>query len=131
MAEENVEFVRSILAAWEKGDYSSTGWADADIVFMEPLFEGVETRGIDGLTRRWKEFLEAWDHFTTTPERFIEVGDDQVLALVHFGGRGRASGTPTANFSGGQLFTVRNGKVVRLILYSTRDEALKAAGLSE
>lgn len=88
MSEENVEFVRSILAAWKKGDYSSTDWADGDIVFVEPMFEGAETRGIDGIRRRWKEFLGAWD-------------------------------------------TVRDGKVVRLVLYSTREEAFKAVGLSE
>ncbi len=129
MSKENVEFVRSILAAWEKGDFSSIDWADADIEYVEPL--AVETRGIDEVQRRWRDFLGAWEHFVTTPERFIDVADDQVLVLVHFGGRGRASGAPTTGFSGGQLFTVQGGKVARLVLYATRDEALEAVGLSE
>ena len=101
MSEENVEVVRSILAKARRARAS-----------ME-------------------EFLGAWDHFATEPERFIDVGDDRVLVLVRFQARGRASGTPTTAFSGGQLFTLRDGKVVRLVLFSNRTEALEAAGLSE
>ena len=125
-----MEVVRSILSNWKRGDYSSVDWADPDIEFIAPL-DGIETRGLDEMGRRWRAFLGAWEHFATTPERFIDVGDDRVLALVHFQGRGRTSGAPTTSFSGGQLFTLRDGKVVRLVLYSTRAEALEAAGLRE
>jgi ketosteroid isomerase-like protein len=130
MTEENVEVVRSILANWARGDYSSVDWADPNIAFSGPLDAGT-TRGIDELGRRWGEFLGAWDQFATTPERFIDMGDDRVLVLVRFEGRGRVSGAPATGFSGGQLFTLRDGKVVRLVVYSTRAEALEAAGLSE
>jgi ketosteroid isomerase-like protein len=129
MSGENVEIVRSILSNWKRGDYSSVDWADPDIEFIAP--PDIETRGLHEMARRWREFLEAWDHFATMPERFIDAGDDRVLALVRFEGRGRASGTPTTNFSGGQLFTMRGGKVMRLVLYSTRADALEAAGMSE
>jgi ketosteroid isomerase-like protein len=130
MSEENVEIVRSILACWDRGDYGSTDWSDPDIEFVAP-FDTIEARGIEELGRRWGEFLGAWENFATTPERFIDLGDGRVLVLVRFQGRGRVSGAPTADFSGGQLFTLRDGKVVRLVLYSTRAEALEAAGLSE
>jgi ketosteroid isomerase-like protein len=130
MSEENVEIVRSILANWKRGDYTSIEWAHPDIEFIAPL-DTIETRGLDEMGHRWREFLGAWEHFATTPERFIDLGDDLVLALVRFQGRGRASGAPTTSYSGGQLFTLRNGKVVRLVLYSTREEALEAAGFSE
>jgi ketosteroid isomerase-like protein len=130
MSEENVEAVRSILANWARGDYSSVDWADSDIEFITPL-DSTVTRGHDALKRRWREFLTAWDHFATEPERFVDVGDDRVLVLVRFESRGRASGTPTSGFTGGQLFTLREGKVVRLALYSNPVEAFEAAGLSE
>jgi ketosteroid isomerase-like protein len=35
------------------------------------------------------------------------------------------------DFSGASFFTLRDGKVVRLILFTDRAEALEAAGLSE
>jgi ketosteroid isomerase-like protein len=129
MSQENVELVRSILADWARGDYSSVDWADPDIVFRGG--DGREARGLGELGRLWGEFLAAWDHFATTPERFIGVGGDRVLVLVRFDGRGRASGTPTTAFTGGQLFRLRGGKVVRLDLFSSTQDALEAAGLSE
>ena len=129
MSEENVEVVRSILANWARGDYSSVDWADPDIAYRDA--EGRESRGLDALARRWREFLTVWDHFATTPERFIDAGDDRVLVLVRFEGRGRASGTPTTAFSGGQLFTLREDRVVRLDLFTGTKEALEAAGPSE
>jgi ketosteroid isomerase-like protein len=128
VSEDNVQVVRSILAKWAKGDYSSIDWADPDIVFRGG--DGVESQGLEVLTHRWREFLEAWDHFATSPERFIDLGDDHVLVLVRFEGRGRASGAPTTAFSGGQLFTLRAGKVLRLDLYTSFGEALEAAGLA-
>ena len=130
MSEENVEIVRSIVADWARGDYSSVDWADREIEFIDPL-DKVETRGLDELRRRWREFLGAWEHFATKPERFIDVGDDRVLVLIRFQARGRTSGFQTTEFPGGQLFTLREGKVVRLVLYSTPAEALEAAGVSE
>ena len=129
MSQENVEIVRSILANWKRGDFSSIDWADPQIEYIGG--DNVETRGIDALARRWREFLAAWDHFATAPEQFIDAGDDRVLALVSFEGRGRTSGAPTTSFSGGQLFTLREGKVVRLALYTGRKQALEAAGLRE
>ena len=34
MSQENVEIVRSICAAWDRGDYRSVGWADPEIEFV-------------------------------------------------------------------------------------------------
>ncbi len=36
MSQENVEIVRSIYAAWERGDYSSTEWAHPEIEWGSP-----------------------------------------------------------------------------------------------
>jgi ketosteroid isomerase-like protein len=129
MSQENVDIVRAVLADWERGEYASTDWADPDIELAGALDR--DTRGIEKVGRRWREFLSMWERFATVPERFIDLGDDRVLVLVRFQGRGRASGVPMADFTGGQLFTLRNGKVKRLALYSTRTEALEAVGLTE
>lgn len=126
MSRENVEIVRAILANWASGDFSSTDWADPEIEFVAPFDKA---RGVEALGQRWREFLLAWDHFVTTPERFIDAGGDRVLVLIRFEGHGRASGTPLLNFCGAQLFTLRDGKVVRLVLYENRHDALEAVGL--
>ena len=126
---ENIEVVRSISADWARGDYASVEWADPDIELVGA--DGAVTRGINELGKTWAEFLEAWDHFATVAEEIVDAGDDRVLVWVRFQGRGRGSGTPIAAFPGAQVFTLREGKVVRLELFTNRAEALEAAGLSE
>jgi ketosteroid isomerase-like protein len=129
MSEENVEVVRSISAHWARGDYASVDWADPDIELVGA--DGTVARGINELGKTWAEFLEAWDDFATVAEEIVDAGDDRVLVWVRFRGRGRGSGTPVADFSGAQVFTLREGKVVRLELFTNRAKALEAAGLSE
>jgi hypothetical protein len=34
VASANLELVRSIFGAWERGDYSSVAWADPEIEFV-------------------------------------------------------------------------------------------------
>ena len=66
-----------------------------------------------------------------TPEEFIDAGSDQVLVFSREGGRGRGSGAEVVTQPTAHLWTIRNGKAIRLRSYWERSEALKAAGLSE
>ena len=129
MSEENVETVRSIYARWANGDFSAADWADPGIEFKGP--EGEHGRGTDVMASRWRDWLGTVDGFTVVPEKFIDAGEDRVLVLTRFGGRGSSSGAPLDDFSGGSLFTFSGEKVTRLALYTGTKEALEAAGLSE
>jgi ketosteroid isomerase-like protein len=59
----------------------------------------------------------------------VEAGDS-VVARVHQWGRGKGSGA-TVDDSHWQVWTVRDGKVVRVIIRADREAALEAAGLRE
>ena len=129
MSEENVEVVLSILAAWEKGDFSSADWADPDIEYSPPHDRRL-SRGVTEMGRRFGEWIAAWENLRVSAEKIVGA-EDRVVVLNRFQGRGKESGTPTVDFGGASFFTLRDGKVVRLILYTDRAEALEAAGLSE
>jgi ketosteroid isomerase-like protein len=62
-------------------------------------------------------------------EEFTEAGN-QVLVVVHLTGRGSGSGMEIdQRFF--QVYAVRNGKIIRMVEFVTRDEALEAAGFLE
>ena len=128
MSEKNLEIVRSIYADWAKGDFTSVEWADDDIEFAMP--REAPTRGIAAMGRNWGDWLRAWDGLATEPKEFKAVGD-RVVVLHEFRGVSKRSGIPAVDFSAGSVFTLREGKVVRLILCANTTDALKEAGLSE
>jgi SnoaL-like domain len=129
MSEENVEIARSIYARWVNGNYSVADWADAEIEFR--LFDGRETVGVEAMGNLWRDFLATWDEFTNLPDEFLDAGENRVLVLTRFRARSKGGGVPITDFPGASLFTLREGKVVRMVLCSDQKEALEAAGLAE
>jgi ketosteroid isomerase-like protein len=131
MSRGNVEIVREIYRAWERGDFTSNEWADPEIEFhIRAGPDEAVHHGVDAMGYAWREWLGAWDEFKTEAREFIDLGDD-VLVLAEFRGRGKASGMPIEAMAGAGLFSLRDGKVVRLGTYTDPAEALEAAGLSE
>jgi ketosteroid isomerase-like protein len=77
-----------------------------------------------------RDWFEAWESIAYLPTEMIDAGGDEVLALVRVTARGRASGAEVS-YEHGQLWTLRDGRVVRMRVFSDHDEALRAAGLTE
>ena len=89
----NVEFVRSIYAPMERGDFSRADWADPEIEYV--MVGGPEPgsgTGLAGMATGWGEVLSAWEDFRVEVDDYREVDDERVLALIHFRGRGKTSG---------------------------------------
>jgi ketosteroid isomerase-like protein len=128
----NVDLVRSIYAAWERGDYSSAEWAHPEIDFVQrdgPT-PGIRT-GPAGMAEAWRSSLEAWEDLRIEANEYRELDDERILVLVHWTGRGKASGVALEQIVNkpASLFHVRNGKVTRLVLYWDGDRALADLGL--
>ena len=134
MSQENVEIVRSIVAAWERGDFSSAEWAHREIEYV--IADGPlpgSWVGRAGMVEGWRGFLDAWQDFRAEAKEFRELEGGRVLALVQFSGRGKASGLDVGQMKsmGANLFHLRDGEVTRLVTYMDRERALEAVGLRE
>ena len=131
---ENLDLVRSIYADWERGDFTSTSWADPAIEFE--LADGPEPGSVTGvaeMAKSWSHRLGVWDSFHTLPDEYRELDDGRVLALYRFSGRGKGSGLDLGpmGLEGACIFHVRDGNVTRLVVYVDRDRALADLGLEE
>lgn len=62
------------------------------------------------------------------PQELIPVGEDQVVAPLKWGGRGKGSGVDFQESRETWVFTVRAGKIARAKEFATREEALTAVG---
>jgi ketosteroid isomerase-like protein len=130
----NIDLVRSIHAAWDRGDFESVEWAAPAIEFVRRDLgpTGGSWNGLAAMAESFRDFLSAWEDFRTGAEEFRELDDQRVLAFTYFSGRGKASGLEVerAQTKGASLFHIRAGKVVRLVLYSDRQNALADLGLA-
>jgi ketosteroid isomerase-like protein len=129
----NLEVVKSIYAAWERGDFSAADWADPDIDFAMAggLIEG-RWKGVAEMAAAWAAMLAAYDHLVAVPEEFRDLDGERVLVFLTNEGRGKESGIEIGPIStkAANVFRVREGKVTELILYWSRERAMEDLGLS-
>ena len=136
MSQENVELLRRINEVFNRGDHEGA-FALAD---PPPEFEFVPSgvlipdladvqRGPEGLRRLLEVFAGEFDapHFEL--HELIAAGD-QVFVSATFRGRGKQSGAATS-WDIFPVWTVREGRIVRLQGFTDRAPALEAAGLRE
>jgi ketosteroid isomerase-like protein len=128
----NLDLVRSIYAAAERGDFSSTEWADPELalVFTEGPQRG-SWKGLAAAGEAWFDFLRSWEDWRVVVEEYRELDDERVLVLLHNSGRGRRSGVEAAQITAkvANVLRIRDGRVVELVLYADRDRALTDLGL--
>ena len=131
---ENLNLVRSIYAAWERGDFSSAEWAHRDVecVFAGGPDPGSWT-GLTGMSEGMRSWISAWEEFRVEAEEYRELDEERVLVLVQLSGRGKTSGLEIGRTRVGQanLFHIRDGKVSRVVIYLDHDRALADLGLKE
>ena len=132
MSQENVELVKSVAGAWNRGAYSAALESVSPEIKVESHVGGDidgTYEGITGLQKWLARFWGSFVDFRTEVEDWIAAGDEVVFSAHHFG-RGKGSGV-VVEMHNWQVCTVRDGKIVRYRLFRTKREALEAAGLSE
>src|SRR6476646_1239679 len=131
---ENLDLVRSILIAWESGDYDSADWADPDIdyVVADRPAPG-NWKGLAGMAEGARANVGTWEDLQFEPDEYREIDGERVLVLHNYLGRGKTSGADLGSMraAGAQLFHVRDRRVIRLVHYWDRNHALSDLGLAE
>jgi ketosteroid isomerase-like protein len=132
MASAKMDLVRSLYAAWGRGDFSSVEWAHPEIEFV--IADGPSPgswTGLAGMADGWRDFLIGWEDFRGNAEEYRELDGERVFVLTHFSARGEKSGLEVGQIwtKGAHLFHVRDGKVTRLVQYLDREHALADLGL--
>jgi ketosteroid isomerase-like protein len=122
------DLVRTLYMAINDRDYE-TGFflLSEDFEWLEPeqtLLSG-NHRGFAEVRQAIEAQLEVWDEFTIEPEEFHEVGD-RVAVPIRQRARGGSSGVEV-EIRIGHLWTVHEGKIVRLEVFPAREDARKAA----
>src|SRR5512134_2530777 len=124
MSQENVEIVRSIYAAHERGDFSSVEWAhpETEFVISDGPSPGRWT-GLAGMAEAWRDFLRACEEYHTQVDEYRQLDGERILVLTHRAGRGKASGMDIGEMraKGASLFHLRDGKVIRLVFFWDRE----------
>src|SRR5450755_634139 len=133
MSSPNLELVRSICAEWERDSYSSLDWAHPEIEFViEDIPGSGSWRGVPAMVAAWRDFLEAWEGHLIEVDEYRELDADRVLTLGAFKARGKASGVDVEQLrtTGANVFYLRDGKVIKFVIYFDRGHALADLGLA-
>jgi uncharacterized protein len=131
MSEGNVELVRALYQAMNEQDvgrYDELVHPDAEWI-SDPRVGMAPRRGREAILDFFMDQAEMFEGVRVEVERLSAAGE-RVLAFVRVTGHGRASGAGV-DIRIGHVWTIREGLVVRGEGYGDRDEAVRAAGLSE
>jgi ketosteroid isomerase-like protein len=124
----NADLIRPIYEEWSRGNWQPRfdvyaddmvwGWSDEF-----PGLAGVydDRRDPNPRIRAW---LSGWEHWYVEAEEYVEVGDN-VVVLARYRGRGRGSGAEVDQ-EGAHVFKLRDGKVVRLEIFASREKAMES-----
>ena len=85
-------------------------------------------RGRDAIRDSVREIQVSFEDLRFEPENFIEAPHGEIVVLIHGSGRGRGGGVELHNHIG-HVWTFRDQKAVRCVVYLEPAEALKAVGL--
>jgi hypothetical protein len=88
MPSSNLELVRSIHAAWDRGDFAAADWAHPGIEYIhaDGPVPGHWT-GLAAMAEGWRAFVKTWEDFRTAASDYRELDGERVLVLARFGGR--------------------------------------------
>jgi ketosteroid isomerase-like protein len=144
MSQANVDFVRGLLEAYRNpGLVPMLATDEVDLSWVDPEIEWDASRladlipdlaevyhGHDGVRTYWRRWFEAWTDLEFEVQDVLDAGDD-VVALIHQQRQwGRHTGIATELPPYAQVFTLRDGMLVRWRTFPDQGSALRDVGLA-
>ncbi len=127
----NIAAVRRISDAFNRLDLDAVvGDLDPEVELSEwPTAPGAQTyRGRDGVRQALATWFEAWEWMQAEIKDCLETGD-RVFVTAHQRAKGRGSAVQV-EIESYNVYTFRDAKVIRIELFTEREPALHAAGLT-
>jgi ketosteroid isomerase-like protein len=131
MSAANVEVVRRFVDAFNRLDVESMDdYYDPEVELHEwPTAPGAQVyRGIDGVRSALDNWFDVWEWMRVEIVDLVDAGD-QVLVTLDQRAKGRGSEIEVAIRSY-NVYAFRDGRVFRMQLFTEREAALEAAGLT-
>jgi ketosteroid isomerase-like protein len=136
VSEQNVKVVQALYAAAAGRDdaavfslYDREVELDASRMPLGGLIGPQVRHGHEGVASFFGDLHDAFEDLDYEVERLIPAGE-HVVSFIKRRGRGKASGLEL-EMSFGVVFTVRAGKVIRVVWFPSHAEALEAVGLED
>lgn len=130
MPSQNVACVLRIFDAVNAGDVQTAVAELADDAVVDFSRSHSPYRGIyEGraeIERFWSSWVGDWERLSWSAEAISEVPPDRVVLVNHLTGRGRGSGIEI-DARGGHVWEVADGRVRRMALFQTLEDAQRNA----
>jgi ketosteroid isomerase-like protein len=113
------DFLEELVApdfVWDMSTFR--GWPE------QQTYEGVEEAR--RFIREWTAAFVSWEIEVVA---IHDAGGDKVVGVLRQRGQSKTSGLPVDMLLA-QVFTIREGREIRMEMYADPDEALKAVGLA-
>jgi ketosteroid isomerase-like protein len=129
MSRENVELLQEAFEHFSRTGEPDWDSIDPEVeVYDHDIPDAGTYRGHEGYAAWLADWGEAWSEFSAEPERWLD-GGDKVVIVLRMTARGKASGVEVRRRDA-MVFTLRDGKTVRLDYYNNEAQALESAGLA-
>jgi ketosteroid isomerase-like protein len=133
MSQENVETVRRVMRGFNDPDFDAAREdidPDAELDYSaSDAPDGLVYHGHPGFRAFAQGRWEPWSERRFDITELIDAPPHTVVVVGRMRGSGRVSGVEV-EASSTTVWTLHQGKITRVKLYRTRDEALAAVGLA-
>ena len=136
MSQENVEVVKRVIQAINERDLDGLlAVCDPEVEFhaltAQSQWPGEPPvlRGHEGAKHLFRVLDSDFDENRIEPQEFIDAGE-RVVVLTELSAIGKQSRVPV-RMNEALVFTISDGRLVRLQVCGTREKAFEVAGLSE